>query len=409
MTVFVLGGAQTDFARRWSKEGLDLFEGMREVVLSGADATGIELFEIDVSHVGNFVGECLSGQGHLGGFMASIDPLLAGKPAARHEAACASGSVAALAAMADIEAGFYDLACVVGIEEMRSIDGDEAAHHLGAAAWVGREATEARYVWPFMFSELMEIVDGRCGLDESYLRAFAKQAFDNAKHNPHAQTRRWSFTDASFSADDEANPRIEGRVRRQDCGQITDGAAVTFLASERFAREWAKRRGTTLESTPRILGWGHRVGPMSLREKIEAQPSADQVLFPHVHDAVLHARRRAEVGSSVEGIDVIELHDCFSITGYVLLEHLGLAKPGRAFEAIEDGRIGMKGSTPVNPSGGLIGLGHPVGATGVRMLYDAWRQTSGNAGDMQVEGARRAQTLNIGGSATTAVSFVVGR
>lgn len=408
MSVFVLGGAQTDFARRWSKEGLDLFEGMREVVLAGASVSGIDLFEIDVTHVGNFVGECLSGQGHLGGFMASIEPLLAGKPAARHEAACASGSVAALAAIADIEAGFYDLACVVGIEEMRSVDPEEAAHHLGAAAWRGREATDARYVWPFMFSELMEIVDGRWGLDEKHLWAFAKQAFDNAKRNPHAQTRRWQHTDASFSADDEANPRIEGRVRRHDCGQITDGAAVVFLASERFARDWAKRRGTTLEATPRVLGWGHRVGPMSLSEKIEAQPEKDQVLFPHVRDAVLHARRRAEIGDTVEGIDVVELHDCFSITGYVLLEHLGIARPGRAFEAIEDGRIGPKGSIPVNPSGGLIGLGHPVGATGVRMLFDAWRQIRGCAGEMQIEGARRAQTLNIGGSATTAVSFVVG-
>ena len=409
MTVFVLGGAQTDFARRWSKEGLDLFSGMREVVLRGAEETGVDLFEIDVTHVGNFVGECLSGQGHLGGFMASIDPVMVGKPAARHEAACASGSVAALAALADLEAGFYDLACVVGIEEMRSIHGDEAARHLGAAAWVGREATDARYVWPYMFSELMEIVDGRYGLDERHLWAFAEQAFANAKRNPHAQTRRWSFGESSFSDDDEANPRIEGRVRRQDCGQITDGAAVVFLASERFARDWAARRGTTLESVPRIMGWGHRVGPMSLREKVELQPAADQVLFPHVRSAVLDARRRAAIGESVEGVDVFELHDCFSITGYVLLEHLGIAPPGRAFEAIEDGRTAMRGATPVNPSGGLIGLGHPVGATGVRMLFDAWRQTSGRADDMQVDGARRAQTLNIGGSATTAVSFLVGR
>lgn len=409
MTVFVLGGAQTDFARRWSKENLDLFGGMKEVVLGGSDATGIELSEIDVTHVGNFVGEALSGQGHLGGFVSSIDPALVGKPAARHEAACASGSVAAMAALADIEAGFYDLACVVGIEEMRTIHGDEAAKHLGAAAWVGREAQDARYVWPFMFSELMRVVDERYGLDERHLWAFAKQAFQHGKNNPLAQTRRWSFTAASFSADEEANPHIEGRVRRQDCGQITDGAAVVFLASERFARAWAQRRSLHVDDIPRVLGWGHRVGPMSLGEKLELQPSKDDVLFPHVRDAVTDARRRAQVAADTSDIDAVELHDCFSITGYVLLEHLGIAPPGRAFEAIEDERIGMKGSTPVNPSGGLIGLGHPVGATGVRMLLDAWRQTSGQAGDMQVDDAKRVQTLNIGGSATTAVSFVVGR
>ena len=91
------------------------------------------------------------------------------------------------------------------------------------------------------------------------------------------------------------------------------------------------------------------------------------------------------------------------------IDHLGITAPGESYRAIEDGVIERGGKHPINPSGGLIGAGHPVGATGVRMALDAAKQVTGQAGDCQVEGARRFQTLNIGGSATTAVSFVIGR
>jgi len=105
----------------------------------------------------------------------------------------------------------------------------------------------------------------------------------------------------------------------------------------------------------------------------------------------------------------IETHDCFSPTEYMAIDHFGITPPGESWRAVETGDIRIDGRIPVNPSGGLIGVGHPVGATGVRMLNDAARQVTGSAGDCQVEGARRFGTLNIGGSATTVVSFVVER
>ena len=95
------------------------------------------------------------------------------------------------------------------------------------------------------------------------------------------------------------------------------------------------------------------------------------------------------------------------MTEYMAIDHLGLTAPGEAWKAVEAGDIEIGGKLPINPSGGLIGLGHPVGATGVRMLLDAHRQVTGQAADNQVEGARRVQTLNIGGSTTTTVSFIV--
>ena len=103
----------------------------------------------------------------------------------------------------------------------------------------------------------------------------------------------------------------------------------------------------------------------------------------------------------------VETHDCFTTTEYMAIDHLGLTAPGQSWQAVEDGSIEPGGRCPVNMSGGLIGCGHPVGATGTRMLFDAARQVTGSAGDCQIEGAQRIQTLNIGGSCATVVSFVV--
>jgi len=107
-------------------------------------------------------------------------------------------------------------------------------------------------------------------------------------------------------------------------------------------------------------------------------------------------------------VDAIETHDCFTTSEYMAIDHFGLTKPGESWKAVEDGTIEMGGKLPINPSGGLIGAGHPVGATGCRQVLDAYKQVTGSAGEYQVEGAKRVATLNIGGSGTTSVCFVVG-
>ena len=311
-----------------------------------------------------------------------------------------------LAAMRDIESGHYDLACVAGIELMRNVHGDIAANNLGAACWVGREATQAKYVWPAMFSDLAEEYDRRYGLKHEHLGEIARINFSNAKRNPNAQTRNWTFSENSFTRDDRENPVVEGWMRRQDCSQITDGAAVVFLASAEKAREYADKRGISLDSIPRILGWGHSTAPMLQQTKIEASQHQDYV-YPWTRKTITDAYQRAGIAGP-EALDAIELHDCFTITEYMAIEHFGITAPGEAWKAVEEGTIAFDGKLPINPSGGLIGQGHPVGATGIRMVLDAWRQTTGNAGDMQIGGAKKVATYNVGGSATTNVSFVVG-
>ncbi|MGE0743468.1 MAG: acetyl-CoA acetyltransferase [Hyphomonadaceae bacterium] len=402
---YILGGWQSDFSENWARKGWDTATAFAETIGAGLEAVKLDAKDIQTGHVGNFAGELFNGQGLLGGFFALAHPDFDGMPTARHEAACASGSVAILAAAAEIEAGRYDIACVVGIEQMRNVSGEQAARNLGAAAWAGQEYVDTPFAWPRAFSDLADEYDRRYGLDYRHLMAISETNFSNGKRNPNAQTRKWAFTPESFSEDDAANPIVEGRTRKNDCGQITDGAAIIFLASPKAAAAYAAKRGADLDAIPRIKGWGHRSAPISYDAKVRASANQPYV-FPQVRRAIEDARTRAGVG--LEGLDVIETHDCFAVTEYMAIDHLGLTAPGESWKAIEAGDIAIGGRLPINPSGGLIGLGHPVGATGVRMALDAWKQTSGNAGDYQVEGARTCQTLNIGGSTTTTVSFVIG-
>lgn len=401
--VFVLGGAQTDFARNWGRD--DALPDMLAEVVSGAlEDAQVDPRDIDVSHVGNFVGELFTGQGHLGAMMGSVEPELAGKPASRHEAACASGSMALLGAMAEIEAGRYEIALVSGVEQMKNVPGQEAAEHLGAAMFVGREGHDATFPWPHQFSLIADEYEKRYGLDHAHLGAIAKKNFDNATRNPLAQTRKWTFEEGAFDLDDQLNPVIEGRLRKQDCGRITDGATAVVVASERATGAWADRTGADLSQLARIDGWGHTTASLLLEDKLSANDESGY-LFPHMRTAVEEARKRA--GVTLDDLDVVETHDCFSISEYVAYDHLGITDPGEAWKAVEDGLTEWTGDLPVNPSGGLIGNGHPVGSTGVRMVLDATLQVTERAGEYQVPGASTAQTLNIGGSCTTVASFIV--
>ena len=402
--IYLLGGYQTDFAINWSRQNQTIFDMMRAAVFGALESVALDPAEIQTAHVGNFAAELFRGQGHLGGMFASLDPAFAGVPASRHEAACASGSIAALMAMAEIEAERYDLACVVGVEEMRNMHGDQAAQHLGAAAWVGQESLDACFLWPRQFSDLADEYDRRYGIKHDHLAAIAQNNFANAKLNPNAQTRKWTFNEHSFSQHDEFNPVIEGRTRKQDCGQVTDGAATIFLASERYARDYVKRRDMTLAAIPRIVGWGHRTAPLRLADKLNASRDHEYV-FPHVRQTIVDAMSRANL--NLEQINGWEIHDCFSMTEYMLIDHLGITPPGMSWQAIENVHIAKDGRYPLNPSGGLIGLGHPVGATGVRMLLDAYKQVTNSAGAYQVNNAKTFGTVNIGGSTTTTVSFIV--
>ncbi len=404
---YILGGYQTDFAKVWSRQGQDLSDMVRDTTLGTLAASALDSSAVQSIHVGNAFGELQRQQAHLGSMVAQVVPDLWGVPAMRHEGACASSSLAILSAMAEIEAGRYDCVLVLGVEEFKNLPGNEASVNQNAAAWQGREDMDCTFMWPAAFGRVAHVYEERYGLDRRHLNRIAELNYGNAKRNPLAQTRRWAFDELSFTDDEQANPMIEPGTRRQDCGQITDGGCGVVLASPAFARAHAQRTGRALAQMPRISGWGHRNAGLRLLDKL-ARSQGQPYVFPHLRDTLTDAWRRAGV-AGVQAMDGVETHDCFTTTEYLAIDHLGLTPPGQSWQAVEDGSIAPGGRCPINMSGGLIGCGHPVGATGARMLLDAARQVSGQAGECQIEGARRVQTLNIGGSCSTVVSFVVER
>jgi acetyl-CoA C-acetyltransferase len=405
-SVYILGGSQSDFARNWTKEGKHFVDVMSETVNDALTRTKIDPHEVQTAHVGNFAAELYAKQGQLGAFFLEANNVFAGLPTSRHEAACASGSVAILAASAEIEAGRYDLAAVVGLEQMKTVDTVTGGDFLGTAGWYERECKGKDYPFPRLFGRLGDEYDKRYGLKDEYLAHISAVNFSNARRNPLAQTRNWAMSEGDAQAGKFSNV-IAGRIRVRDCSQVTDGTAVVFLASEKFAAEYAKRNGKRLEDLPRILGWGHHTAAMEFDAKV-AESKNNPYVLPHTRQAIVDAFKRAGISSPTE-LSGIETHDCFTTSEYMAIDHFGITKPGESWKAIEEGVIELGGKLPINPSGGLIGAGHPVGATGVRQLLDAWRQVTENAGDYQVEDAKKFAVLNIGGSGTTSCAFVVGQ
>ncbi|MFN8626013.1 MAG: acetyl-CoA acetyltransferase [Candidatus Binatia bacterium] len=404
--IFVLGGYQTDFARNWTKENKHIVAMLREAVAGGLEATGLDPKTIDVAHVGNFAAELYSMQGHLGAFLLDTDPAFSGLPTARHEAACASGSIAILAASAEIEAGRYECAMVVGVEQMKTVNPKLGGDYLGTAAWYEREAQGIEFPFPKLFGRLGDEYDKRFGLKDEHLARIATVNYANAKRNPNAQTRTWYMTEDHARSIDNFNTVIGGRIKISDCSQVTDGGVCLFLASEEAATAYAKSRGIPLARFPRLLGWGHHTAPIEFDAKV-AESRGNPYVLPHTRQTVLDAMLRAGI-ADVWDVHGIETHDCFTTSEYMAIDHFGITAPGESWKAVEDGTIEMGGRMPINPSGGLIGCGHPVGATGVRQVLDAFKQVTGDAGEYQIEGATKIATLNIGGSGTTSVAFIVG-
>ncbi len=411
--VYILGGAQTDFERNWRKEGKNMIALLKEVLEDGLNDAGISYDDIAklnmenqvACFVGNFIAEKYVEQGHLGALLTEVNPAFYGVPSARYEAACASGSVALDAAQTKIQNGDYDIAIVVGWELMKTVDATTGGDFLGRAAYYEKESKGITLPFPKLFGKLADETVKKYDLDKQrYLDALAKIAiinYSNAKRNPLAQTRKWFMSlDQAKDRGTETNPNVGGLLSVSDCSQITDGAAVVVLASE----DYCKKHGYS--GKPSIKGYGHRTAPMMFDKKMRDNEDSEYLL-PWTRKACEDAYRRS--GLTVDDIDVFETHDCFTSSEYAALSAFGLTEPGKEYEAVESGLIAFDGKKPVNPSGGLIGCGHPVGGSGVRMFLDIYKQVAGKAGSYQVENVNNGMMLNIGGTATTNYVFIIGK
>lgn len=409
--VYVLGGAQTDFERNWTKEGKNLIALMKEAVEDGFENAGIA-FEDVISlnkenniacFVGNFIAEKYISQGHLGAFLTEVNPAFYGVPSARYEAACASSSVALDTAITKVQNGDYDIAVVVGWELMKTVDSKVGGDILGRAAYYEKEGEGIDFPFPKLFGRLADEILKKYKVDEerffNSLAQISANNYANAKRNPLAQTRKWFMSyEQAKARGTETNPLVGGKLAVSDCSQVTDGAVVVVLASENYVKKHNLNK-------PVVKGYGHRVAPMLFDSKIKDSDGSDYIL-PWTRQACLDAYRRS--GLTVDDIDVFETHDCFTSSEYAAISAFGLTEPGKEYEAVESGLISFDGKKPINPSGGLIGCGHPVGASGARMFLDLYKQVTGTADKYQVRNAKNGMMLNIGGSATTNYVFIVG-
>lgn len=382
--VFIIGGYQTDFERNWTKEGKNYIALLREVIegaLADTDITYREIKELNQKNkiavfIGNFCAEYYVQQGHLGPILTQINEAFYGIPSARYEAACASGSVAIDAAMTKIKTGDYDLAIVIGWELMKTVNSKKCAEYLGLASVYDIESKNIEYPFPKLFGKLADQISERYEMDLSqlgkYLAKISKINYENAKRNPNAQTRKWFMDEEQANSRGSiTNEQVGGFLAISDCSQVTDGAAAVILASENYVKNRKNK-----DAIPKIKGWGHRVAPFILEDKFNESKN-NKYILPWTKQAIDEAYARANL--TVEDISLFETHDCFTSSEYIAISCFGITKPGEEYKAIEDGTISFLGSKPINPSGGLIGCGHPVGASGVRMLLDLYKQVANKA------------------------------
>lgn len=405
--VYLIGAARTDFKRNLAKEHKGLRDVLTEAGRGAIAGAGIDPGDVGSGVVGNFAGGLFTRQLHLGALLTEVDPKLRGIPTMHVEAACASGGAAVLAGAQQIMAGLHDVVLVVGVEQQKTMPPADGADVLGAAGdYHAEKETYGQFMFPKLFARIATLYEARYGLKESQLARAAFKSRLHAKLNPFAQMRDATLTLEDARAESANNPRVAPPLKVSDCSQITDGAAAVILCSERFARSLGSARPV------RLLGFGHTSDYLPLERKEVPE-------FPI-------ARRAAEKAYSMAGlrptdIDAADVHDCFSISEIVAYEVLALADRGQGAELLESGAtvlpqarqqfgdVKPKRSIPVNPGGGLMGDGHPVGATGVRQVAEAFIQLTDQAGPRQVAGARHYLTFNMGGSVTTSVVIIWGK
>jgi acetyl-CoA C-acetyltransferase len=400
--VYVIGAGRTDFKRNLTKES----KGLRDVIVEAgraaiADAR-IDPGQIKSGVVGNFAAGRFTKQLHLGSFLCEIEPALRGLPTFHTEAACASGSVAVMAAIHQVVGGIYDAVIVVGAEQQKTMSPADVGDVLASAGDYGHERPMyGTYTFPSLFGKVAQIYHEAYGLGDKALPSIAYKNRAHARLNPLAQMRDVELTQETACTESQANPNVAPPLRLSDCSQITDGAAAVILASERFVKGLPDAQRKVI----RLLGWGHTTDHLPLHEK-------DAPVFTVARQSAKRAFDMANLTPrDLQGADI---HDCFSISEVVAYEILGLAEPGQGKTLAESGNTrhpavgGPAGHVVVNPGGGLIGDGHPVGATGVRQVVEAFQQLTGQAGRRQIENLRRYLTFNMGGSMTTNCTMIWG-
>ena len=381
--VAIVGMGCTNFGEHWDKSADDMLIDSSSAALASA---GISLDDVDAFWLGTM------GSG-LSGLTLSRPLKIQHKPVTHVENFCATGSEAFRNACYAVACGAYDIAMAIGVEKLK--DSGYSGLVVGAPA---NDGTGVTVTAPASFSLLAPAYAKKYGVDDTELKdVLTRIAWKNHKNgalNPRAQFRK-EVSKETISC----SPIVAGPLGIFDCSGVSDGSAAAIIVRAEDAYKYTDRP-IFVKALSFVAG--PATGPID--------PSYDYTTFDEVVHSAEDAYAQAGITHPRDELAMAEVHDCFTPTELVLMEDLGFAERGMAWKEVLAGSFDLDGELPVNPDGGLKSFGHPIGASGLRMLFECWLQLRGEAGPRQIAsiaaGKNKALTHNLGGGPGACVSFV---
>ena len=377
--VAIVGMGCTPFGEHWSKGPDDL---LIDAARDAYAAAGIDPAQVDAYWLGTM------GSG-VSGLLLSEALKIPYKPVTRVENMCATGSEAMRNAAYAVASGAYDLVMAIGVEKLK-----DSGYSGLVVSGAPNDGTVSNMTAPAMFSLLAPAYARKYGVaDDKLKEVLARIAWKNHKNgakNPKAQFRKEVSMDAICKS-----PTVAGMLGIFDCSGVSDGSAAAILCRAEDAHKYSK-------NPIFIKALSFAAGPAEGSFSQEY----DFTSFPEVVASSMDAYKQAGVKNPREEISMAEVHDCFTPTELVLMEDMGFSPRGQAWKDVLDGRFDGDGPQPINPDGGLKSFGHPIGASGLRMMYEMWLQLRGEAGPRQIKNPKLGLTHNLGGQPGRCVSFV---
>jgi acetyl-CoA C-acetyltransferase len=384
--VAIVGMGCTSFGEHWGRSTEDL---LIESTSAAIESAGVTSEDIDAYWLGTL------GSG-VSGLTLSRALRLENKPVTRVENMCATGSEALRNACYAVASGAFDVAMAVGVEKLK----DSGFSGLVSSGQIPNDGTLPEITAPARFSLLAPAYCKKYGVDEAEMKdVLTRIAWKN--HYNGARNSRAQFRKEVPKETIAASPKVAGMLGIFDCSGVSDGSAAAVVVRAEDAHRYTDR-------PLYIKGLSFVAGPA--RGNID--PAYDFTTFPEVVAAAADAYAQAGVKDPRAEIAMAEVHDCFTPTELVLMEDLGFAERGTAWKEVIAGTFDLDGELPVNPDGGLKAFGHPIGASGLRMMFECWLQLRGEAPEERRirsinEGGRRlGLTHNLGGQPGECVVFV---
>jgi acetyl-CoA C-acetyltransferase/acetyl-CoA acyltransferase len=358
---------------------------------------------VDEGVIGNFMAPRFNKQGNMPGFIPYVDEGLEYKPSTSVEGACGSGALALASGMKSVLAETADVVLAIGVEVQNTMKAIYGADVLAGAGWYKNRKNGHAYFFPGQFSDRAGAYYEKYGFDKARkgMARWFVNAIENARLCPTAQEYENKIEDLEgFYMSRKPDGRFfVDNLNVFDCSKVSDGASAIAILSE----EGLERCGIDKKDAVEIISFAQ------VERNVTNDPP-DLTELTTIKTAI--HRALDDAGITIDQLGTVETHDCFSIAGVLAVEALGFAKPGEGADFVAAGETARDGKIPINTTGGLIGWGHPTGATGVHQAVTIWEQLTGKAGEAQIEisdAKPYGMTINMGGDDVTVVCIIYKR